>query len=1434
MATLPNVTGGSNPYISADLTDDAVFAHAINTASVMSPQQSNTGASAAYGPAAPAPVPAGSYSAHPYTATSASRGNPVSNTNKLSYGDSRSSSSARVGNAPRSYAASTASSAGAGSTAAGGSFAFPSSFLSSLSSAGKSVLAAHNRYNTNNSGSNCNGNCAGWPTPGAIPTPLNALSRAQLTHMRKQSLHQHSVSNGTSANNSNNNNNWRFLSPSLPANSFSNNTGAGSSSANSGSIATPFTLDTARVPAFSLSPVSLRAPLRPWFLLLSTAACAQLLRSPWQAPLLAMHVAARRIQRCVRRWRARRLLHVLVTHVAQERKTGFLRRKLPLVAATENAREAAYLQHNNNNNSSSNSNAYNGGSSGVGGLGASASASAGGVSVSYANTFYPRLIPPPLLYAEPLPQGLHYYDHLLLTMALQQQQQQQLLQGLGHGGNVSASNVSGMPLPAGPSLQVSLGYCSNGDGGTGANSGHYVSPFQKQQQKLQLQADGGIGATRQCLNNCYAQSLQPQSRPPSQAPSQSPCTAVSHYHFSPQTLCGSSNANTVTIDTSNMYINNNVNSGSTQNVNACGGANVSAFVSYSGYASAPGPGPRLTHSALATVPLTVTAAARHSLNIGNNSKDNNRNNVVVSGNASGSLCSCVGYSATMPFSRSQSPSAATTSDSDTGTLTVTLLPCFCALCTAVAHSHSQQAHQSQQALLAALALPVPPPYINPYNNNTYSNANFTNNSRSNNPQLQHQSSAFNLQAASIASSFFSALPQRAATLHHYGVDLRETDCDYAAVFTAESAPQWGVPWPPQAYLPLSQSPLTNALDGHEQNSNNNSDPNIPDQSNNNNNNANTTAMNNGAMATKRIVLAPGSLSLTRLDFFYAHPMYTVAAVSLQRAWRTARARRSARRARLPLLLAVRAARKIQRAWRAYCDKRVYRYFRDLALGRRLGDTLALLRALNPREAGLVDGASGVYVRFRLAGFPPRLYYKLYTARPVTDVGAFAPRNYAAIAASGAASTAGANSNSSTNNGKTTAATGANAVSVASDPSKEWYLRQDNNNWRPVATHHIATHLKPNFQSILLMTASAHSAAAAHHRAYYAGKAGEIVSGNEGKAMRQWARPSHTTNGNGKSTRFTSTAGSSDTTVGTATEVSALKPYHPDRLVRQWQAVKARKRAKLRWLQKLFLGRGGATGTVIVPVSNNSDASTGVILSAQSELKPQGGAGSVSGYVSAKGRFNGGEMSANNASVYDYGDEDEDEDADFEYDTSKRDRGDIRIAPGQFNPYEFFSTNLITTGNADSTNTAARGHGRSAGASAPGRLVVTTAAAAAFPTLAALLSNATGSEKEVLTAAFWATLDAAAQKDATVALSKRVNAEKARQQQQPQQRAQLQQHSDLDSDLLGDMNGDGNGNVDTEAMLSWARALDYDSYSSGWGLAATTRPAEEPQPQMKRP
>ncbi|KAM3935313.1 protein MFI [Leptodactylus fuscus] len=90
-----------------------------------------------------------------------------------------------------------------------------------------------------------------------------------------------------------------------------------------------------------------------------------------------------------------------------------------------------------------------------------------------------------------------------------------------------------------------------------------------------------------------------------------------------------------------------------------------------------------------------------------------------------------------------------------------------------------------------------------------------------------------------------------------------------------------------------------------------------------------------------------------------------------------------------------AARVIQKAFRRILDMNVFRYFKNLISFKGQGDPKLLLKCINPAEAGLIDAAAGVHVRFRLGGtkFPPNIYYKLFTHRPIVDMCANSPKDY---------------------------------------------------------------------------------------------------------------------------------------------------------------------------------------------------------------------------------------------------------------------------------------------------------------------------------------------------------------------------------------------------------------------------------------------------------
>mmetsp|Transcript_1404 Transcript_1404/g.4775 ORF Transcript_1404/g.4775 Transcript_1404/m.4775 type:complete len:333 (-) Transcript_1404:1160-2158(-) len=127
------------------------------------------------------------------------------------------------------------------------------------------------------------------------------------------------------------------------------------------------------------------------------------------------------------------------------------------------------------------------------------------------------------------------------------------------------------------------------------------------------------------------------------------------------------------------------------------------------------------------------------------------------------------------------------------------------------------------------------------------------------------------------------------------------------------------------------------------------------------------------------------------------------------------------------------ASRIQRAWRRFSSIRIFRYYRELVKFRERGDPRILLRSINPIEADLADAACGVHVRFRLGGdsFPPLIFYKVFTHRPIADVCAYSPKDYV----NSCSPTPGETHNHSTG-------------SVPIDTTG-WYKRVENNGWRPV-------------------------------------------------------------------------------------------------------------------------------------------------------------------------------------------------------------------------------------------------------------------------------------------------------------------------------------------------------------------------------------------------
>lgn len=95
--------------------------------------------------------------------------------------------------------------------------------------------------------------------------------------------------------------------------------------------------------------------------------------------------------------------------------------------------------------------------------------------------------------------------------------------------------------------------------------------------------------------------------------------------------------------------------------------------------------------------------------------------------------------------------------------------------------------------------------------------------------------------------------------------------------------------------------------------------------------------------------------------------------------------------------------------------------------------------------------SGLHLRFRLGGerFPPRLLYKIFTHRPVTDICSFCPRNYNAQQIS--RSEVGHVTTQAPIFSTTRIAwAGPGGDGPGSDSAPVgWYNREENNQWRPI-------------------------------------------------------------------------------------------------------------------------------------------------------------------------------------------------------------------------------------------------------------------------------------------------------------------------------------------------------------------------------------------------
>lgn len=183
-------------------------------------------------------------------------------------------------------------------------------------------------------------------------------------------------------------------------------------------------------------------------------------------------------------------------------------------------------------------------------------------------------------------------------------------------------------------------------------------------------------------------------------------------------------------------------------------------------------------------------------------------------------------------------------------------------------------------------------------------------------------------------------------------------------------------------------------------------------------------------------------------------LYHQAASSIQRAWRFHIGRRVSRQRHF-----IGCVVSIQRAWRSFSDRRVYRYFSSLIRAREASNPHQVLQAV-----GELDEASGLYIRFRLGGaqFPPLIYYKVFTKQTITDIGAFAPRNYALDECRKRERVKAIKAHSSKSDGK--------CVAHGTDVSA-WYRRYENNGWRLMSMLQLNTSMRQQSDDEITMQTS---------------------------------------------------------------------------------------------------------------------------------------------------------------------------------------------------------------------------------------------------------------------------------------------------------------------------------------------------------------------------
>lgn len=184
------------------------------------------------------------------------------------------------------------------------------------------------------------------------------------------------------------------------------------------------------------------------------------------------------------------------------------------------------------------------------------------------------------------------------------------------------------------------------------------------------------------------------------------------------------------------------------------------------------------------------------------------------------------------------------------------------------------------------------------------------------------------------------------------------------------------------------------------------------------------------------------------------PLYHIAALQIQYAWKTYCQQKLFASNCPSESPRSRAARVLQAAWKSYTHRRIFRYYRDLISFQDVGDPSSMLRAINPAEASLLDASMGAHVRFRLGGvsFPPTIYYKIFTKRPVCDLNAFSPKDYTIARQTAPSCHSQQPKSKGARRSSTVFIRVGNSyyrAKQAEEETRHWYRRIENNGWRPV-------------------------------------------------------------------------------------------------------------------------------------------------------------------------------------------------------------------------------------------------------------------------------------------------------------------------------------------------------------------------------------------------